>query len=104
MSLATFSTLTTPDDRERRPALSLGQIARTLLLLLAGALALGLTTRNGEAALLTPAGPGGPSVTGDRRAIRSHNTPTAPALGVALPGDRVAGGGPLGASWPAVER
>ena len=46
----TAATLTTRDDRRRRPALNLGQIARTVLLLLACAAALGLMTRHGEAA------------------------------------------------------
>ena len=46
----TAATLTTRDDHRRRPALNLGQIARTLLLLLACAAALGLMTRHGEAA------------------------------------------------------
>ena len=46
----TAASLTTRDDRRRRPALTPGQIARTLLLLLACAAALAAMTRRGEAA------------------------------------------------------
>ena len=58
--------------------------------------------RSGEAALLTPAGAGGPVflVTRNFRVIKSYNNSNAYALGVALLGDRIAGAGPLRASWP----
>ncbi len=60
----------------------------------------------GEAALLTPAGPDGPCflVTRNFRVIKSYNNSTAYALGVALLGDRIAGGGPLKGSWPVAAR
>ena len=51
---STLATLTTRADARRRPAMNLGQIARTVVLLLAGALAFGAMTRQGHAA---PAGP-----------------------------------------------
>ncbi len=60
----------------------------------------------GEAAVLTPAGPDGPCflVTRNFRVIKSYNNSTAYALGVALLGDRIAGGGPLRTNWPVAER
>ncbi len=60
----------------------------------------------GEAALLTPAGAGGPCflVTRNFKVIKSYNNSTAYALGVALLGDRIAGGGPLKGSWPVAAR
>ena len=66
----------------------------------------GAVPREGEAALLTPAGPDGPSflVTRNFRVIKSYNNSTSYALGVALLGDRIAGAGPLRASWPLAER
>ena len=62
--------------------------------------------REGEAAVLTPAGPAGPCflVTRNFKVIKSYNNSTAYALGVALLGDRIAGGGPLRASWPVAAR
>lgn len=56
----------------------------------------------GTAALVTPAGPNGPSflVTKNFRAIKTYNNSTAYALGVALLSDRIAGSGPLVAAWP----
>ncbi len=62
--------------------------------------------RTGEAALLAPAGPDGPHflVTRNFKVIKSYNNSTAYALGVALLGDRIAGGGPLSASWPVAAR
>ncbi len=58
--------------------------------------------RSGEAGLLAPAGPAGPHflVTRNFKVIKSYNNSTAYALGVALLGDRIAGSGPLRASWP----
>ena len=62
--------------------------------------------RSGEAALLAPAGPDGPHflVTRNFKVIKSYNNSTAYALGVALLGDRIAGGTPLAASWPVAAR
>ena len=58
--------------------------------------------RSGEAALLLPAGLRGPVflVTPNFKVIKSYNNSTSYALGVALLGDRIAGEGPLHASWP----
>ena len=62
--------------------------------------------RHGEAALLAPAGADGPHflVTRNFKVIKSYNNSTSYALGVALLGDRIAGGAPLHASWPVAER
>lgn len=62
--------------------------------------------REGDAALLAPAGPYGPHflVTRNFKVIRSYNNSTAYALGVALLGERIAGAGPLRASWPMAAR
>ena len=62
--------------------------------------------RSGEAALLAPAGADGPHflVTHNFKVIKSYNNSTSYALGVALLGDRIAGGSPLRASWPVAER
>jgi membrane-bound lytic murein transglycosylase B len=57
---------------------------------------------SGEAQLLMPAGLKGPMflVTANFKAIKSYNNSTSYALGVALLGDRIVGGGGLVASWP----
>jgi membrane-bound lytic murein transglycosylase B len=62
--------------------------------------------RDGEAALLAPAGPYGPHflVARNFKVIKSYNNSTAYALGVALLGERSAGAGPLHASWPMAAR
>ena len=62
--------------------------------------------RSGEAALLAPAGADGPHflVTHNFKVIKAYNNSTSYALGVALLGDRIAGGAPLRASWPLAER
>lgn len=62
--------------------------------------------RDGEAALLAPAGASGPHflVTRNFKVIKSYNNSTSYALGVALLGDRIAGAGPLQASWPVAAR
>ncbi len=58
--------------------------------------------RVGRAALLRPAGVAGPAflVTPNFRVIKRYNNATSYALGVGLLGDRIAGWGPLRASWP----
>ncbi|MBE7201354.1 MAG: lytic murein transglycosylase, partial [Parafilimonas terrae] len=60
----------------------------------------------GRAALLRPAGSGGPTflVTPNFKTIKSYNNSTSYALGVGLLGDRIAGWGPLKASWPVASR
>ena len=60
----------------------------------------------GEASLLLPAGRDGPAflVTRNFKVIKSYNNSTSYALGVALLSDRIAGWGPLRASWPVAER
>lgn len=60
----------------------------------------------GEAALLSPAGPNGPRflLTRNFKVIKSYNNSTSYALGVALLGERIAGGAPLRASWPMAQR
>ena len=62
--------------------------------------------RTGKAALLLPAGPGGPVflVTPNFKVIKSYNNSTAYALGVALLSDRIAGWGPLKGQWPMASR
>jgi lytic murein transglycosylase len=62
--------------------------------------------REGEAALIMPAGAEGPAllVTRNFKVIKTYNNSTAYALGVALLGDRIAGWPPLKASWPAAAR
>ena len=57
---------------------------------------------SGEAQLLMPAGLKGPVflVTANFKAIKSYNNSTSYALGVALLGDRIMGGGGLVAAWP----
>ena len=57
---------------------------------------------SGDAQLLMPAGLKGPVflVTANFKAIKSYNNSTSYALGVALLGDRIFGGGGLFASWP----
>ena len=59
----------------------------------------------GQAALLAPAGDRGPVflVTRNFKVIRSYNNSIAYALGVSLLSDRIAGSGPLHASWPVTE-
>ena len=56
----------------------------------------------GDAELLIPAGLGGPIflVTANFGAIKTYNNSTSYALGVALLGDRIEGGGGLTARWP----
>ena len=58
--------------------------------------------RAGRAALLRPAGAGGPAflVTPNFKVIKSYNNSTSYALGVSLLGDRIAGWGPLKGHWP----
>lgn len=62
--------------------------------------------REGQAALLAPAGADGPHflVTHNFKVIKAYNNSTSYALGVALLGDRIAGAEPLRASWPVAER
>jgi lytic murein transglycosylase len=62
--------------------------------------------RDGDAALIMPAGAGGPAflVTRNFKVIKTYNNSTAYALGVSLLGDRVAGSPPLKASWPVAAR
>ncbi len=62
--------------------------------------------RDGEAALLLPAGARGPVflVTPNFKVIKTYNNSTSYALGVALLGDRIAGEPPLHASWPTGDR
>ena len=62
--------------------------------------------RAGEAALIMPAGAGGPAflVTRNFKVIKTYNNSTAYALGVGLLGDRIAGWPPLKASWPVAGR
>ena len=62
--------------------------------------------RDGRAALLRPAGAGGPAflVTPNFKVIKSYNNSTAYALGVALLSDRIAGWGPLTGQWPVASR
>ncbi|MBX9739142.1 MAG: lytic murein transglycosylase [Beijerinckiaceae bacterium] len=60
----------------------------------------------GEAALFLPAGKNGPAflVTRNFQTIKSYNTSTSYALGIALLSDRLAGAGGLRAQWPVKER
>jgi len=62
--------------------------------------------RSGEAQLLMPAGVRGPIflVTENFKVIKSYNNSTSYALGVALLGDRILGGGGLATPWPVRER
>ncbi|MBV8851491.1 MAG: lytic murein transglycosylase [Methylobacteriaceae bacterium] len=62
--------------------------------------------RDGEAALLQPAGAEGPAflVTRNFKVIKSYNNSTSYALGVSLLGDRIAGWPALKAGWPAASR
>ena len=62
--------------------------------------------REGEAALIMPAGASGPAflVTRNFKVIKTYNNSTAYALGVALLGDRIAGWPALKASWPTAAR
>lgn len=66
----------------------------------------GALPSGGEAGLLLPAGAGGPAflVTENYRVIRSYNMSQAYMLAVALLSARIAGGGPLAASWPTGEK
>ena len=61
---------------------------------------------SGRAALLLPAGTGGPAflVTPNFKVIKSYNNSTSYALGVALLSDRIAGWGPLRGQWPMASR
>ena len=56
----------------------------------------------GEGALFLPAGAKGPAllITANFEVIRAYNTSDAYALGVGFLSDRIAGLGPLRASWP----
>jgi membrane-bound lytic murein transglycosylase B len=56
----------------------------------------------GEAALIQPAGSGGPAflITRNFKVIKTYNNSTSYALGVSLLGDRIAGWPALKASWP----
>jgi membrane-bound lytic murein transglycosylase B len=56
----------------------------------------------GEGRLFLPAGAKGPAllITANFEVIRAYNTSDAYALGVGFLSDRIAGGGPLRASWP----
>ena len=58
--------------------------------------------REGSATLLLPAGASGPAflTTKNFSVIKSYNSSTAYALGVALLSDRLAGEGPLKGTWP----
>jgi lytic murein transglycosylase len=60
----------------------------------------------GEAALLMPAGTGGPAflVTRNFKVIKTYNNSTAYALGVSLLGDRIAGWPALKGNWPVAAR
>jgi len=62
--------------------------------------------REGEAAVITPAGARGPAflVTRNFKVIKTYNNSTSYALGVALLGDRIAGWPALKASWPTAAR
>jgi membrane-bound lytic murein transglycosylase B len=62
--------------------------------------------REGQAALIRPAGAGGPAflVTRNFKVIKTYNNSTSYALGVALLGDRIAGWPALKASWPTAAR
>ena len=62
----------------------------------------GALPSGGEAGLLFPAGARGPAflVTANYRVIRSYNMSQAYMLAVALLSSRIAGGGPMAASWP----
>ena len=62
--------------------------------------------RQGDAALIMPAGGEGPAflVTRNFRVIKTYNNSTAYALGVSLLGDRIAGWPPLKGSWPSAAR
>ncbi len=58
--------------------------------------------RSGAAQLLIPAGLNGPIflITANFKVIKSYNSSTAYALGVALLGDRIEGGAGIAAHWP----
>ncbi len=62
--------------------------------------------KSGRAALLLPAGAHGPAflVTPNFKVIKSYNNSTSYALGVALLGDRLAGGSGVVARWPSAQR
>ena len=62
----------------------------------------GAMPHGGAATLLRPSGGAGPAflVTPNLKVIRSYNNSLSYALGVALLGDRIAGGGPLKSRWP----
>src|SRR4051794_25545124 len=62
--------------------------------------------REGQAALIRPAGASGPAflVTRNFKVIKTYNNSTSYALGVALLGDRIAGWPALKASWPTAAR
>jgi membrane-bound lytic murein transglycosylase B len=62
----------------------------------------GALPSGGEAQLLIPAGLSGPIflVTANFKVIKSYNTSTSYALGVALLGDTIEGGGGLAGRWP----
>ena len=62
--------------------------------------------KSGRAALLTPAGANGPAflVTPNFKVIKTYNNSTSYALGVALLGDRIAGGPGVIGRWPSTQR
>lgn len=66
----------------------------------------GAMPSQGHAALLLPAGAGGPAflVTHNFKVIKSYNNSTSYALGVSLLSDRIAGWGPLKGQWPMASR
>ncbi len=66
----------------------------------------GAMPRQGDAVLLLPASKSGPAflVTKNFQAIKSYNTSTSYALGVALLSDRLAGSDGLVGKWPVKER
>ena len=61
---------------------------------------------HGPAAIIAPAGAGGPAfaVYQNFFVIKRYNNATSYAMGVGHLGDRIAGGGPIVASWPRGER
>ncbi|MET0745167.1 MAG: lytic murein transglycosylase, partial [Microvirga sp.] len=61
--------------------------------------------RTGEATLFLPAGAGGPAflVTDNYAVIKAYNASDAYAMAVAHLGDRIGGGRPIEAAWPAHE-
>jgi membrane-bound lytic murein transglycosylase B len=62
--------------------------------------------REGQAALIMPAGTGGPAflVTRNFKVIKTYNNSIAYVLGVSLLGDRIAGWPALKGNWPVAAR